>query len=69
MKKPELIETRMVFTQDGDSRNEALQIIDIETVDDGAGAYYIIRTDRWAFDNIDELIELLGRVPDKSLCR
>lgn len=36
-----------------------LQELTIETQDGGAGVYYVIETERWAFDDIDDLISVL----------
>lgn len=38
------------------------QKITIETCDGGGGTYFVIKTDRWAFDNIEELQELLKTI-------
>lgn len=49
------------YTQDGDcAANESINIIRIETEDCGAGGYFVIKTDRWAFDSIDEIINLIN---------
>ena len=35
----------------------------IQTLGDaGGGAFFIIETERWAFDSIDELVELLEKI-------
>ena len=61
--KIELAETRFIYTQDRDdyADNNAIQQITIERVDAGAGKYYVIKADRWAFDSIDEFVELLKK--------
>ena len=49
------------YTQDGDcATNESINIIRIETEDCGGGNYFVIKTDRWAFDSIDEIINLIN---------
>ncbi len=53
------------FTQEADSCSESgEQIIFIETRDAGAGDYYYFKTEGWAFDNIQELIDLLNQVKE-----
>lgn len=51
------IETKALFTQDGDACMSNLdQSLEIESQNAGAGTYYVIKTDRWAFDSIEELV-------------
>ena len=51
---------KMQFCQNADTcGQEGWNEIDIETMDSGAGIYYVIKTDRWAIDSISELVELL----------
>ena len=49
------------YLQKGDSctKNE-LNELRIKTQDGGEGAYYVISTDRFAFDKPEELIEILN---------
>ena len=49
------------YTQDGDcATNQSINIISIETEDCGGGCYFVIKTDRWAFDSIDEITNLIN---------
>ncbi len=59
----QLSEAKLTYYQEQDScyDNDSPQYITIEKIDAGAGFYYVINTERWAFDNIDELIELIKR--------
>lgn len=52
----------IVYTQERDSMSPSdyLNTIEISTEDAGAGKYIVIKTDRWAFDNINELVTLLN---------
>lgn len=53
------------FTQEADDCSESgEQLIFIETRDAGAGDYYYLTTEGWAFDNIQEMIDLLTKVKD-----
>ncbi len=48
------------YTQDADSVHaDSDQFLEVSTEDAGSGVYYVIKTDRWAFDNVSELIRLL----------
>ena len=50
---------KVCYAQPCDS-GDAHQFIEVETEDSGAGAYFVIKTDRWAFDDIQELIDTLN---------
>ncbi len=55
----------IIFEQETDSDDVSgniLQNLIINVLDSGAGQYYSIVTERWSFDNIQELIELLQQV-------
>ena len=45
--------------------NELAQTLSIESHDGGGGWYWTIKTDRWAFDSVEELAEQLKKVTDK----
>jgi hypothetical protein len=50
------------FTQDGDSCDTNMtQFLTLRQEDAGAGPYWIMNTDRWAFNDIDELVALLRK--------
>lgn len=59
----QLTEAKLTYYQEQDScyDNGNPQYITIEKIDAGAGFYYVINTERWAFDDIDELVELIKR--------
>jgi hypothetical protein len=49
------------YMQEPDSNSsEGLQFLEISTEDAGGGIYFVLKTDRWAFDNIDSLIKVLS---------
>ena len=49
------------YNQEGDSVLDGLdQTLEISTEDAGSGHYYVIKSDRWAFDSPDELIKILN---------
>jgi hypothetical protein len=67
-KTPEKIireQTAITFSQEGDDCDESenTQSIKIQSANAGAGDYYIISTERWAFDSIDEFVALLKKIP------
>ena len=62
--KPKLFskEIKVVYSQDSDGNQDnedEHQFLEISTEDCGGGIYLVLKTDRWAFDNIEELINLL----------
>ena len=59
--KPELFKMSAEYTQKSDCCGDVYALgnsIEISTEDGGGGKYFVIKTERWAFDNIDELTEL-----------
>lgn len=61
MSGPELYEGSMVFSQEADSMAEADQAITIRAQNAGAGMFFVIETERWAFDRIEDLVALLEK--------
>lgn len=60
------LDLRMVFTQDDDCvEGDGGQILEIKTQNGGGGDFYVISTERWAFDNIEDLIEILKQFQEK----
>jgi len=56
----------MTFTQDADCCDSGEgQFLKIKTENGGGGDFYIIETERWAFDNIPELVQTLMRFYNK----
>lgn len=47
------------YTQEADDVSNGIQTLEVSTDDAGAGKYFVIKTERWAFDNIEEIINLL----------
>jgi hypothetical protein len=53
---------KMTFTQEADCCDSGDgQFLTIRTENGGGGDFYVIETERWAFDNIPELITTLMR--------
>lgn len=61
------MEFKMTFVQDADGNSDQSNDQELEVfIDDcGGGDYYVIKTDRWAFDKIDDLISLLKKFKNK----
>ena len=52
-------EMAIIYSQDKDScSSEIIQSLEIKTQNAG-GIYYVIKTDRWAFENIEELKDII----------
>lgn len=51
----------ITFTQDNDcvEGGDLGQFLKIKTADGGGGDFFIIETERWSFDDIEEFIRLL----------
>lgn len=55
-------EFEMTFTQDSDCCDSGDgQFLKIKTQNGGGGDFFIIETERWAFDNIAEFITVLKK--------
>jgi len=51
-----LEELSATYSQSGDNTGgEDFQDLEIKTQDGGGGIFYVIQTERWAFENIKEL--------------
>jgi len=61
--KPVLLsqDFQMTFTQEADCCDLKEQYLTIKTQNGGGGDFYVIETERWAFDSITELIMTLKR--------
>jgi hypothetical protein len=58
------------YTQEADNNSDELQFLEVSTEDVGAGVYYIIKTERWAFDNLNDLMKVLNDFEKRlSACR
>lgn len=70
-KKPQILrqEVIVVYTQDSDGQQDTEyedgQFLTIRSENCGGGDYFIIETNRWAFDNIDELVDTLKQFKEK----
>ncbi len=57
--KAEVEEISITYTQECDESN-VWQSLKVFTSDNGAGKFIVFETERWALDNIEELIETLN---------
>ena len=57
----------ITFTQDNDcmENSDAGQFLEIYTENGGGGDYFVIKTKRWSFDNINELITTFNQFKEK----
>ena len=65
--KPIIIEQEfeMTFTQDKDCCSSEDQFITIKTQTGGGGDFFVIETQRWAFDCIEDLVRVLYQFKNK----
>lgn len=63
-----LFEMSAIYTQDSDSNadNDLGQTIELQSTDAGDGPYIVIKTDRWAIDNVQEIIDVLNDFKRRS---
>ena len=67
VKKAEILsqEFKLTFAQDSDCLSTEDQFLTIKTDNGGAGDFFVIETERWAFDSVDELIEIFNKFKEK----
>ena len=67
MKKAEILsqEFKVTFAQDADCASTEDQFLTIKTDNGGGGDFFVIETERWAFDSVDELIEIFNKFKEK----
>jgi hypothetical protein len=65
--KPFIIdqEFKITFTQDKDCCTNDDQFITIKTQNGGGGDFFVIETQRWAFDSIEDLVRILYQFKNK----
>ncbi len=59
-------EISITYSQECDESSQDWQSIKIFTNDNGACKYIVFQTERWAIDNIDELVEILNEFKLKA---
>jgi hypothetical protein len=47
------------YHQEPDSLDTEDQLLELTTEDAGGGMYYVLKTERWAFEDPEELMEIL----------
>jgi hypothetical protein len=57
--KPYIERVTVTYSQDNELQSGVTDSLTISTEDQGAGAYLVLKTKRWAVDKIDDLIRLL----------
>ncbi len=57
--KAEVEEISITYTQECDESND-WQSLKVFTSDNGAGKFIVFETERWALDNIEELVAVLN---------
>jgi hypothetical protein len=65
----ELFSLSAIYTQEADScSNKTCHELELKTDDAGGGRYYVLSTERWAFESVDEIVgiieDFLKRVKD-----
>ena len=58
-------EFKITFTQDADCSSTEDQFITIKTDNGGGGDFFVIETQRWAFDCIEDLVRILYEFKNK----
>lgn len=68
MEEPKLDEAVFHFSQDGNYEDgEEAEFLEIKCkaslgIDNEEGCFYVIKTEQWSFDSLDELQQLIDRI-------
>jgi hypothetical protein len=69
MEKPKLERCSFTFNQEGNSNGttDDFEILTIECesslgIDNDGGCFYVLKTDGWSIDNVNDLQELFDRI-------
>lgn len=58
--KPTINQIKVEYTQEADSNStDGDQFLELSTDDAGGGVYFVLKSERWAFDNVQEIIDIL----------
>lgn len=60
--KPQLETAVLTFYQDDEAKAGAYQILTIRSDNAGGGKYFVIGTERWSIDNLEDLTALFDRM-------
>ena len=56
---PQLESMKLVFSQRGDTIEPTAQILVVEIENTGGGCFFVLNTERWSFDTMDDLRAIL----------
>ena len=56
----------ITYTQENEVNSNNFDNLKLSIASNGAGFYFVMKTQRWAFNNIDEFILLLKDFQDKA---
>jgi hypothetical protein len=54
------------YTQESDTHSDEMQTLSLSYEDSGGGNYFVLKTDRWAFDSIQDLVDVLLNFKNKA---
>jgi len=63
---PQLESMKLIFSQRGDTIEPTAQILVVEIENTGGGCFFVLNTERWSFDTMDNLRAVLQQA-DKAM--
>ena len=54
------------YSQMSEKNADDTNDLELSICNQGAGFYFVMKTDRWAFNNVDELLELIQDFKNKA---
>ena len=59
-------EIKLTYSQENENNNSIIDTLEVSTDTQGDGFYFIIKTDRWAFEKVDDLVKVLNDFKNKA---
>lgn len=57
---------KIKYIQNGDGNSDNVQELDLSEEDCGGGKYFVLSTERWSFDKLEDLIIILNDYVEKN---
>ena len=59
-------EIKLTYSQENENNNSIIDTLEVSTDTQGDGFYFIIKTDRWAFEKVEDLVKVLNDFKNKA---
>lgn len=59
-------EIKLTYSQENENNNSIIYTLEVSTETQGDGFYFVIKTDRWAFEKVEDLVKVLNDFKNKA---